>query len=564
MPFSVPLCLWGVALSRMGTARSLALAAGLLGVLLSAPPAAAGDDLIAAGRRIYLEGRLPAGAPMRGVTQAGTVLEGAQAACATCHRRSGLGTSEGGYGVLPIAGPMLFQPRDARHRDRYRRGESSQEARPAYDEASLARALRAGRDPAGRELRDPMPRYALSERDMAALAAYLRQLSSAPAPGVDDTVIHLATVVAPDADPVRRRALLNVLEAFVAVKNAQTRQEGKRARLAPWTDDNVYPAYRRWDWQVWELSGPAADWPAQLERHYARQPVFALMSGIGGGDWQPVHRFCEARALPCIFPSVDAPVISEQDYYNLYFSQGVVLEAKALAGYLKETGSKAGGRPTGGVLQVHGRDSAGMAAAQALAQALQGEAKTALVDEVLDGPLDAARWRALIQRHHPAATVLWLKDPPLDALAADGGESPIFLSSSLALTQLAAPPPALAPRLRLVHPFVLSRDWDSRLARVRTWLASRGIASLDARSESEALFAAGTVTEALKHILENYSREYFLERTEHMLENAILPALYPRVSLGAGQRYASKGSYIARFATPPDPVLAPLGDYIVP
>lgn len=559
----------------MDTRRFLALAAGVLGLFLSPPGTADEAGLLEAGRRIYLEGRLADGAPLRGRTQTGTVLEGARAACVTCHRRSGLGTSEGGYGVLPIAGARLFQPRDARHRDRFRRGEAAQSARPAYDAASLERALRQGQDPTGRDLRDPMPRYALAEGDMAALAAYLRQLSSAPAPGVDDTVIHLATVVTPDADPVRRQAMLNVLEAYVAVKNAQPRQEGKRARLAPWTDDNVYAAYRRWDWQVWELTGPASEWPAQLERHYARQPVFALMSGVGGGDWGPVHRFCETRAVPCIFPSVDVPVVSDGNYYNLYFSQGVALEAKALARHLTQAG-----QGSGTVLQIHDGDAAASAAAQALAQALGGAPGLNLVDVALDGPLDAARWQALRQRHQPAATVLWLKDPPLEVFAADAeakpDPTPLYLSSTLALARLGTPPTALASRLRLVHPFVLSQEWGGRLARVQTWLAGRGIASLDVRGESEALFAAGAVTEALKHILENYSREYFLERTEHMLENAIFPALYPRVSLGDGQRYASKGSYILRFADAPDlepgthlaarlpPRLTPIGDYIVP
>ena len=52
-------------------------------------------DLLALGRRIYREGVLPSGQPLQGVGAANVTLVGEQAACATCHRRSGYGSSEG-------------------------------------------------------------------------------------------------------------------------------------------------------------------------------------------------------------------------------------------------------------------------------------------------------------------------------------------------------------------------------------------------------------------------------------------------------------------------------------
>jgi cytochrome c553 len=71
-------------------------------------PAVLLPDPIAAGQRIYREGILPSGESLRGAGQAGVVLSGKAAACATCHRRSGYGSSEGPIEVKAITGPALF------------------------------------------------------------------------------------------------------------------------------------------------------------------------------------------------------------------------------------------------------------------------------------------------------------------------------------------------------------------------------------------------------------------------------------------------------------------------
>jgi hypothetical protein len=63
---------------------------------------------------------------------------------------------------------------------------------------------------------------------------------------------------------------------------------------------------RPWRLHTWTLHGPPPTWPAQLARHLREQPVFALLSGIGR-EWAPVHAFCEAEGLPCLFPNTDAP-----------------------------------------------------------------------------------------------------------------------------------------------------------------------------------------------------------------------------------------------------------------
>jgi len=76
------------------------------------------------------------------------------------------------------------------------------------------------------------------------------------------------------------------------------------------------------------------------------------------------------------------------------------------------------------------------------------------------------------------------------------------------------------------------------------------------------LSAAAIAVAALDQMLDFFSRDYLLETVEHMAESTVTPSAYPRLSLGPGQRFASKGSYILRYA--PKGVLLPTGGWIVP
>jgi len=115
---------------------------------------------------------------------------------------------------------------------------------------------------------------------------------------------------------------------------------------------------------VWKLTGPANTWEPQLQEHLAAEPVFAVLSGIGGKTWAPVHRFCEQAELPCLFPNVELPVVAESDFHSLYFSRGVLLEAGLIAHQLQEQPHWSTVRR---LVQVYRADDIGAAAATMLA-----------------------------------------------------------------------------------------------------------------------------------------------------------------------------------------------------
>ena len=180
----------------------------------------------------------------------------------------------------------------------------------------------------------------------------------------------------PDADPVKRDAMLDVLNHFFGNKNAFYRGDDpplQRERRIH------FRVLRRWQLHVWELSGAPETWEAQLHKHFKREPVFAVVSGIGARTWEPVHRFCESESVPCLLPNVDLPVVAEKDFYSVYFSRGVLLEADVIA---RRMNNEAGNPGSLRIVQVFRPDDIGAAAAKELAAALTPSSATVTMREL--------------------------------------------------------------------------------------------------------------------------------------------------------------------------------------
>ena len=545
----------------------------------------ADGELLAVGQRIYREGILPSGQPLEGVAQAGVRRAGRDAACETCHRRSGQGSSEGSLEIRSISGPSLFgkpgappvassgvspgaglAPAAAARaaavilRNARIAALSGAPPRPPYDDASLFRAITDGIDVTGRRMNPGMPRYALDEEALRALAAYLKTLSVEPSPGVAEDSIHFATVIQPGTDAAQRSAMLEVLRAFIQDRNAGMRADVRRERAG---SVHLGRTYREWVLHVWELSGASDTWQRQLEAHDSRQPAFALISGLGNANWRPIHEFSERRRVPCIFPQVDVPVVADPGYYTVYLSKGMVLEAQALAKYLQDQGER------GPLTQVFRRDDdASAAAADAFRKAWEAGTGIPPSERVLDATPGSEFWGTMAGEAPNATLILWL--PPRDleqARALTGAGSPVkvvYLSSSLhsgRRTGLAADG---GGRVRFVYAQDVPATREARLKTVKAWLRSRGIEPSDEKVQMNAYLAMVVIGGVLSHNLDSFSRDFLLERVEHVVGNNFAASLYPSLSLGPGQRFASKGSYIVEVGGAQDGQLKPVSDWIVP
>jgi cytochrome c553/DNA-binding NarL/FixJ family response regulator len=535
----------------LATCAALLVAAGTQGAQGS-PTAAQ----LAAGQRMYREGIGAYGAPLAARAPANARLTGKDVACAACHRRSGYGTTEGQFAIRPITGPALLQEQTVAVHNPRVRARLGVRLRPPYTEALLARAIRKGVDASGTPLSPAMPRYALSDEEMQALTAYLFSLSAQAAPGVDEQDIHLATVIQPGVAPERRRAMLEVMQAFVKDKDANMRLEERRREAGNF---RRYRAYRKWVLHVWELNGPSETWGAQLEAYYSKQPVFALIGGLGASSWRPIHEFSERLDIPCVFPQADLPVHEGPNYYTFYFSKGVVLEAQVLAKFLRDRGTQ------GKILQVYRRAEVSSAAAAALRAALKADARLALEDRVLEGRASAAFWRP-IAAQKPDALVLWLGREDLPGAQELGGSAgpAVYLSFDLLDAKDLDPAIAAGANMRLIYPSDLPPRRETRLLRNKMWLHSKGIALMEETVQMNTLFAMAVVSDALGHLRDSFSRDFFVERIEHAVNQALNPSVFMQVSLGPEQRYAAKGSAIVQQVDAGNGKWKALSGWIVP
>ena len=119
-------------------------------------------------------------------------------------------------------------------------------------------------------------------------------------------------------------------------------------------------------------------------------------------------------------------------------------------------------------------------------------------------------------------------------------------------------------RVRLVYPQDLPQVREPKLRTVERWLHSKGIPLSDETVQMNAYLAVTIATGVMSHSMDTFSREFLLESVEHRMGNAYESSIYPHLSLGPGQRYASKGSYIVEIERAEGGKLKPVSDWIVP
>jgi len=319
-----------------------------------------------------------------------------------------------------------------------------------------------------------------------------------------------------------------------------------------------------WKLHVRELHGPAKTWKAQREKDIARDPVFAVLSGIGGSNWEPVHEFCEQEKLPCLFPNVEVPPAkANQDFYSLYFSRGVLLEASLIANQLLDD---ADNKPVKLVRQIYRADDSGVAAAKALATLLRQQG-IKVEDHVLPSH---ARGKdldhVLLKSSKEDALVLWLRPDDIKAL----GHPPpkhvtVYLSGLMGGLEQAPLPAEWRERTHLTYPVDLPRKRRINIDFAFGWFRLRHIPLVAERVQADTYLACGIVSGTIRQLVDNFVPEYLIEKIQGMLDNRLITGYYPHLTLATGQRFASKGGYIVHFQDAKDErVVADKGGWQVP
>lgn len=540
------------------------------------------EQMLVLGERMYRQGILPNGEPMQAMVSADVPIDGRMFTCVNCHQRSGLGSIEGSVITWPINGKELSTPRrrtGAWHAAKQKQGPGATErwslpaqyqaddARPEYTDKTLAKVIREGIDPKGRTLQRGMPRYQINDSDMNVLSHYLKNLSTEYDVGVDENRLHFATVVTEGVSVQDKEAMLAVLKSHIKTHNTQTRPHHRRAKAGPFYKTEKYGAYREFELEVWELNGPREGWRAQLESYYQAKPVFALLGGIASGSWAPIHHFCEDNKIPCLFPITDQPVISDNDWYTQYFSKGLYQEGETAARYLRSTLKE---NQSIEAVQIYRYGSESALLAQGFRQNL-GDANITISTEKSLGAEEVISeeiLQQLLATGQDGAILLWLDNEDMitatNWLAKQSLQTGyVFTSSGLLETAGSVIPDQLRDKFYITYPRDLPENNARKISILKRWLAIRKIPISNLDIQSQMYFLGWLLPGAISHMRNEFFRDYFIESFDRMRDQDYAIAVFPRLTFGPGQRYASKGCYVVQLGEGEQPAMIKKSAWII-
>jgi hypothetical protein len=527
------------------------------------------DEIQRLGEKMYRDGVLPNGEPMKAFVSGDVPVDGTAFTCVSCHLRSGLGSIEGEVVTPATNGRILYEERKpyikgAEFVPGYHNYAVILPERPAYTDETLATLLAAGVDPTGRSVLKAMPRYELEDRDMAILIAYLKTLSDQPPPGVGKNELKFATVIVDGVDPVSVESMVLPLQFSVDRKNSlavASRANDRVARMGYNMLGDLYGV--TFTLSRWVLTGPPETWRDQLEEYYRKEPVYALLGGISNTTWEPIHRFCEDNHIPDLFPIVDQPVLSDIDWYTLYLSRGTRQESEAAARYLHGMVDLIKDQV---ILQVYRDNRRGQALADGFRTTwlATGHPEVHEVALAADEPLTADRLQEIIASEQPAVLLVWDDAtllPAVEAMMAQPDHPKMVMASGTWLGDaLFTIPSSLRSSMYLTWPYRLPQEEFRYDIAARKVLAGKNPADYDPIIIRKSYATQELLGKALMMMRSEYYRDYLLD-TIGMMDDIYLP-LYERVSFGPGQRYASKGCYVVQLGQGEDPKLEKRSEWV--
>ena len=452
--------------------------------------------------------------------------------CMNCHGADGRGAEEYTE-VAPLNINWFAMVQSGQHTHAKR-------SHAAFDEASVARSIVDGVDPDGNPLDAAMPRYNISDDDMADLIEYLKIMDSQADPGMTNDSIRLGTVLPMEGQHAGLgNTMRDVIEAYFSTVNAAGGVHGRELELVvgPWgsTDDPVI-------WAARDLVD--------------RDPVFALVSGYVPGYDAEFEALADEKKIPLVGPYTALPPRKDDahdddhhhddgGHYSFYSVAGLQHQAEILV----EAAAADHGAGSTRLAIVHPQ----VASINELARAAETRAnklgfKSVEVSAYAYGQFDSR------------ATV--------SALHASGVDVVVFLGSAAELVEFGSAaanahwlPYVMAPGLFAERGvFELPKSLSGRVllayASLPTDYSTDGAAEFEKLHEDfgidysysiaqiSAYTAAKIIVEALQRADRSLSREQLVLALETM--DGFHPGLVPPVSYGPDRRIGTLGGHIVR------------------
>ncbi|MHA6194979.1 cytochrome c/ABC transporter substrate-binding protein [Pseudomonas wadenswilerensis] len=475
------------------------------------------DASESAGKRLYREGLSASGEPvMARVGAAGILLPATRLPCASCHGSDGRGRPEGGVRPVDLGWSRLSSV----HGQQQVNGRSY----PAYSEASLARAIQEGRDPAGNRLDPSMPRFVLSLNDQRNLSAYLKRLAEDRDPGLEADSVHLGTLL-PGTGPLAEEGatVAALLKGCIARINQAGGIHGRQLRLTivdPGPDrQSAGQALDRLidEEQVFAVIAPLAPalGPAlapRLER--AGVPLIGALSLFGGAP--------SSRQIFEPLPGLREQLVALADYAT---QQLAAQQGPTLITYPNEDGQPLAAEQLGQYLRATGWQDVRL---QRLDSAQEAALPAVRAIFFLG---NGAGFSGLASRLQAAGQAPWL----------------LAIANQVA-GDLLQVPEGFSRRVFLAYPFVPG-DWTvagrQALAQVRE---AAGLGGQHALLQVAAFSSMLLLGEGMKQAGRDISRERLVAALEGLHDFAT--GLTPPISFGPGRRLGLNGAHVVTLELP--------------
>lgn len=490
------------------------------------------------GKQIYTQGSTAAGESiMARLGKEAVAIPASAVPCASCHGTDGLGRPEGG--VLPPAITWHYLTKDYGHRHPYGRHH------PGFDEASLAVAIIQGIDPAGNILETAMPRYALSDADMADLLAYLKRLGEDSDPGLDPESIRLGTIL-PLQGPLASRgiAMRDVMQAYFSDINMRGGIYGRRVEL-----------------DIVDSGGDRSTTLRMARQLLVGDRVFALVGPVIAGLEKEIALLTEEERIPLIGPFTLYPRGSlAPNRYTFYLFGGLREQLQALVDYAaNELRLK---QPQIAIIYPDSDDYA------AIAGTLEAECRKRGWNGIIPlmyipGRIETGQWMDLFQRNelHAVFYLGGMEDFRHAARLAEEKETLpyFFLPGSVAAPDLLDLPRRFRERIFLAYSTLPQDQTSIGIKRLGELQRHHQLGEQHKPAQISAYTAARLLVEGLKRAGRDISREGLVSALESLSNHDT--GLTPPLSFNAVRRIGALGAHIVAADTATG-VLRPVGTWI--
>jgi ABC-type branched-subunit amino acid transport system substrate-binding protein len=442
--------------------------------------------------------------------------------CAGCHGAQGEGKTEGGVTAGQLTWAHLTKPYGHIHPSGRKHG--------PFNELSFTRAVMNGTDPAGNPLLVPMPRYRMTQDEMADLIAYIKRLSADSDPGVTEQKIIIGSVI-PNSGPLAETgaAMRDVLTAYFNEINNGGGIYNRKIELRV----------------VDSRTDAGATAAAAVEEFATREQVFAFVGGLSAGADKELAALAARREIPFIGPGTLQPVAGIPVNRQVFYLQpGVMEQARALINF---AASRQGLTKMRAAVVAY--ESELTLAASAACEEKAKKIGWANIDRYVYrvGDFNASQ---LVRKlgssgtgvvfffGHSGDEAAFIKE----ATAAKWTPHIFLLGALVGRDLLSASSQEFTDKLFLAFPTVPGDITLSGMSELRALHEKYKIAPRHIASQLAAFAAAKVFIEALKRAGQGVTREKLIAALENLYE--FETGVAPRLTFGPNQRVGATGAYI--------------------